>query len=468
MKISAQSNINLSYNSSNSSVKKQYFDKGNIDYVQFSKTASDAIKNNTVSLINFGRNFQTKKIEEIVSLLKEEYKIDAQFSNLEIAKLTLEAVEDFVKLNDKNIFEGLIIKDCELDDGGPWETRGNYNDMFFAIKLNNTESVDNLRSTAQDEYDDCLISSNNPKYYLYECLGEFLCFKHNPYAYTLNSKKNNFSDSTLQIARKLGERATLNFERFNSSYIASKMSKVEIPKKADDFYEEFSGADINFAQAEIKSEARGIEHSFNNTDEAIEYLKEKYNIEAEFENLTIANLAVGAIEDFIKINENEHLFDGLVIKKQIDNTSVYGGMKYKYNYATGQLKSCVYFNLAYDWKRHDKLVKKDYNLGYHPSDNPKLTFYHELAHWLDLHNNPEDYISTCDKFNSGKVYINDLGKKVFGKVSGYAQESPIEFKAEYISAKMCGLSFPKLVDEFFKQDYIVKNIPLKFPESLSD
>lgn len=162
------------------------------------------------------------------------------------------------------------------------------------------------------------------------------------------------------------------------------------------------------------------------------------------------------MKDFIKINNNPHLFDGLVIKKTYeDDPTEIGGLAT----LNHELEGCfLYFNSAYDWKRHDKIIKKSYNQGVHPSINPKSFVYHELGHWLDLNNNPQEY-----KMGHFNLYAFE---NFYPKVSLYAQQSPYEFVSEYISARMSGIGYPKTIDKIFEQHYDGRKIPLIFPKSV--
>ena len=99
------------------------------------KNASDAIKNNAVAMINFRGN-NSKEIDKIVQKLKE-YGIDAEFTNLPTAQLTLDAVEDFIKLNDKDIFKGLKIIPYKEDIDWIWGSSFNCDTHEYVIKLNN-------------------------------------------------------------------------------------------------------------------------------------------------------------------------------------------------------------------------------------------------------------------------------------------------------------------------------------------
>lgn len=430
---------------------------------EMSSVTSNAIKNNTIPFISFKGVTNTNSIEEIISKLDKEYGIKADFSSFETAKLTLETIEDFVKLNDKDMFNGLVIKQSsDEEEGSFYRYHSDYKDKSFVLSLNNKKSIEQLEQETKNDFENCKIGSSDKKYYLYEVLGHFLNFKHNPYAFINNTKQNNFSDFARTIALKIGAYAQESVGRYNASYIATKMCGEMLPPDAQEVYEDCVGADLNFPKEKSTPTNLGITHNFETVEEASEYLKQ-YGIDAEFENTIVANLAVGAIEDFIKVNNNNKMFEGLKIGTYVSSDSnVLGSVHNIYNYDSDEIKlSELNFNSSYDWKRHDKKCEYNFETGHYASNHPKYSIYHELGHWLHFQKMPREYSQLNDMFKYGKVFVNDTGKINFGKVSGYAQISTIEYFAETIAAKMCGLSFPdKAMQEFNELNQILN---LKFP-----
>ena len=200
---------------------------------------------------------------------------------------------------------------------------------------------------------------------------------------------------------------------------------------------------------------------FKTIDEAVEYLKQ-YGIEAEFENLKLANLTANAIKDFIEINKNPKMFEGLKISSYIkDSTTTIGCMHWKYNHETGKYSSKIEFNKAYDWNRHKNTALRNYFSGHFSSANEKYSIYHELAHWLDFNSRPKEYVQDNNDFASGKLIINSFGKRAYSTISGYATENSLEFVAEYVAARMCGQKFSQSVNDEYKYE---TNLDLKFPE----
>ncbi len=88
-------------------------------------------------------------------------------------------------------------------------------------------------------------------------------------------------------------------------------------------------------------------------------------------------------------------------------------------------------------------LSKDYSSGLHPSANMKQTFDHELAHWLHAKKAPLFYVLVGG--------IENAGKDLSGRVSGYAQMDIKEFVAEYVTGRMSGATYPKVVDEMYRQ-----------------
>ena len=122
----------------------------------------------------------------------------------------------------------------------------NYDTNKFTLKLNNNFSRQEFQEYVNNNYNKCFTSSDNLKYDFYVGLGEFLAFKYNPYAYTINTRVNNFSDAFLKVASKLGANAGINFSRFNSTYIASRMCGIKFAKSVDDEYAYQARVELKF------------------------------------------------------------------------------------------------------------------------------------------------------------------------------------------------------------------------------
>ena len=425
-----------------------------------------AIKSAVIPSINFKSTTNTKSANDINKILTTEYGIKSTLTNPDVAKLFLASVEDFVKLNNKNMFEGLILSDL-TDDNNIYKYKHSINTNSFEISFQKNLNENDIIKKTQNSYEKNFIATNDKKYLFYKSLGSFLCFKENPFSYNYKTQRRAIGGDKLIASRKLGIHATENYSEYNANYIAAKMCKLPTTQKMDDIYEDLIGADINFPKPN-NTEIKGTEFSFQSVQEAQDYLKQ-YNIKAKFYDTNMANLTVSAIEDFIKAN-GKNIFDGLEITYISDKESWDGATYRDFDDVKNKIiKSYIVLNIACNWKKTDKLSQKEYQCNYSSSNNPKSTIYHELAHWLHFHNNPlkyyiqtKKYSNTYNNKNNTKL-LTEYEKNIFGRVSDYATSSPLEFVAEYISARMSGYSFPETINNKFKTIYGKGNIPLKFP-----
>jgi len=382
--------------------------------------------------------------------------IDAEFDNDFQANLTKKAVDDFIKINkDPKMFEGLKIS--SNDYGDSVTNFGWYADCdreIFELKLNSGFDWSDIKAKMQHAYDNCKTPSAKPEYAIYEGLGHFLNFKYNPYAYTANANRDDcLNEKAMSCALKISKNAD-SFNKYNSAYIAARMSGIEYPAFFEQIFLEYVGnSGLKFPENTPTKKVAGAEHNFTTMDEVSEYLETKFGIDAEFVNIGHANLVASAIEDFVKLNNNPDMFKGLKIAavNSIDQSPNVPGCLY-YSYSESKTKELIVkFSKAYDWRRHEEIAKYNYEEGHYASTSPKYTIYHELAHWLDANRNLREYVYNNNKIKAGQGF-NDLGKLISGKVSNYAQKNQIEFKAEYVAAKMCGLSFPKRVDALYEEN----------------
>ena len=382
--------------------------------------------------------------------------IDAEFDNDFQANLTKKAVDDFIKINkDPKMFEGLKIS--SNDYGDSVTNFGWYADCdkgIFELKLNSGFDWSDIKAKMQHAYDNCKTPSAKPEYAIYEGLGHFLNFKYNPYAYTANANRDDcLNEKAMSCALKISKNAD-SVNKYNSAYIAARMSRIEYPAFFEQiFLENVGNSELKFPESTPTKKVAGAEHNFTTMDEASEYLETKFGIDAEFVNIGHANLVVSAIEDFVKLNNNPDMFKGLKIAavNSINQSPNVPGCLY-YSYSESKTKELIVkFSKAYDWRRHEEIAKYNYEEGHYASTSPKYTIYHELAHWLDANRNLREYVYNNKKIKAGQGF-NDLGKLISGKVSNYAQEDQIEFKAEYVAANMCGLSFPKRVDALYEEN----------------
>ena len=108
----------------------------------------------------------------------------------------------------------------------------------------------------------------------------------------------------------------------------------------------------------------------------------QYGIDAEFGNLKIANLTTSTIEDFIQINEDPKMFNGLKIKMGMHEVFL------AYFHSHNPNNAHVAFNKAADWNKYKNTCWQNYSSGYWASPDKKNIIYHELAHWPDFNSRP--------------------------------------------------------------------------------
>ena len=406
--------------------------------------------------------FELKNTATKINLqLKNVYNIESEISNPEISKRVLSTVEDYCNVNKNNkLFSGAKLKQDFLDNiDNPSTTSWDYNTKDISITFNENFDWKNLKQISQKLYDNCEIPNNNPNFYIYRDCANILNFKHNPYAFHFSNSRNFINRSEID-AYRLSDSS--NILKFNSSYVAARMSGKKYPKALLTMFEENGGnTNLRFPKPAPNRIIQGSIHHFKNQKDAINYLSKHYGIDGNFIDTKQANLFAGAVDDLSKALGSNEYFRGLKVSvdpTQLENTLT--KMTLSWNYATG--KAELFINPAYNWKNAKKLNVSDYDELFHPTINPKDTYIHELVHWLDFKGNPTRFGETEIAFSSGKTYYNQKGKIITAKVSSYAPKSPGEFHSEYISARMNGIKFPKAVDKEFEAGW---NGPvLNFPD----
>ncbi len=447
---------------------------------EISSAASNAVKNSIFPSISTNGVKQFQSVDEINTILGKEYGINSTLTNFDAAKLFLESVEDFVNMNEKDMFKGLKLSDGKGTNANFYDIIANPYEQGFEIEFSDKPKKKSLVRKANLDFINGNTSSDNPKYMFYMLLGRYLYFKQNSEKDMYSSVKDFVPP---HVFLRIGSNAGEDCSSYIANYIATKMCNVSTTKIMDDVYEMLEGPVLNLPKnSELKS-IKGIQHSFKSTKEAHDYLK-KYKIQAVFPTVAIANLAVGAIEDYIKVNNNKKMFQGLQIVYDTTLNCWLGGT------LPTLKKGIISFNTAAtDWKNADVSAQRSYDNNFHSSNNPKKTFYHELAHWLHYKNNPENYIflNSISK-NMSKIPLEDSSevpsiynlRKKLAKVSNYGATNPHEFVAEYVTARMNGQAYPEHINNLFKMFYnglvnevdsngkkTVKfangKVPLKFP-----
>lgn len=392
----------------------------------------------------------TNSAAAINKSLKSLYNIDADIKNPEIGKRVLSAVEDFVNVNKKNkMFSGLKIESAFWDDvDSAVITQFDAAKNTFTIRYNENVDWKNLEQIAKNLYNQGRIPSDNPACLIYKNLGEFLNFRYNPHAYAVSTDRS-FVDKYALDVLKVSDSVTVN--GFNANYIAGRMCGKTYPKQLQTHFEQNVGnTDLRFPKAAVQNIKQGSVHKFKSVDDAKKYLSQNYSIDADFVNLEQANLFAGSVDDLSKAIGSKDYFKGLkvsVAPEKYESSSIKASLSW--DYATGEAE--LFINPAYNWKQQLKLAKSEYAKGLHPTTNPKDTWIHELAHWLDFKGNPERYGKTDIAYKNGESWFNDYGKSLTAKVSSYAPTSPAEFNAEYICGRVNGMEYPAATNNLFLQ-----------------
>lgn len=215
--------------------------------------------------------FQT--LEDASSFFKDEYGIDAKFFNIELAYITKEVIEDFIKLEsnekEKKMFEGLKIDYKEYDDSlmpANLERKTLFpqsfckldvkSDEFFdaidkssddeyefehaTLFLNKNYPWDKLEENACNEFESGFHSSDSAKHVLIHELGHYLHAKTSPkFEFKSYFKKIDLCD--LKTLNEVSRYASCSYGEFVAEYIAGRMAGYLYSKDADDIYQQYGG-----------------------------------------------------------------------------------------------------------------------------------------------------------------------------------------------------------------------------------
>jgi len=183
--------------------------------------------------------------------------------------------------------------------------------------------------------------------------------------------------------------------------------------------------------------------SFGTVEEAQDYVKETLGIDAHFINTKQANLVIEALEDFAKMGHGEKL-RGMKIGIEAAAPSKLGSL-HIYYYIQKRYNLEMKFNRKYDWENIEKRSEELFKAGSRSSGNPKVRIYHEIAHYLDFMNNPDIF------YTLHNMEFTKKEKDIARQVSGYAKKGPLEFKAEYIAARIAGKDYRPEVHKLYEE-----------------
>lgn len=388
---------------------------------------------------------------EINKQLKKLYGIDSKLTDPSLAQTMLSVVEDFCRVNKKdNLFRGLKLGSTNRL-GSKDVARREYDvaNGRFKIEFNKFFDWKHLDEITKQFYDAGKIPDDNPKCLLYMELGRFLNFKYNPIAYNLTEYRY-YTGQSEAIALRISQ--SVGLSDFNANYIAGKMCGQSYPKGLHQYFEDHSGnIDLRFPKPIPKKQMQGSVHKFKSIEDAQIYLFKNYGIKAQFINQKQADYFAAAVDDLCKMTGDKTCFQGLKIAKDKKPKDLTMQMSMHWDSCTGEASMTV--NPAYNWKQDAKFTRYNFQNGFHPSDNPKAKYIHELSHWLDFKGNPKKF---------GEMQTEALDKIITSKISVYATANSAEFCAEYIVGRFSGIKYPKCVDEEFLKRW---NGPkLNFPQ----
>lgn len=393
---------------------------------------------------------QTAKL--LNSRLKSVYGIDSDIGDPKLLGRIFSVVQEFCDLNgDKKLFENLSIKEGKIYSKGYGQTT-RIGDKY-SVTFNKDIDWKNLKSVTEDLFNKGKIGSKNPNYLIYKNLGDYLISSRGQASYR---KCQNGAYKGEAVALPFRICNTTDLREFNSHVIASKMSKEYLPKGIEARFRENTGSNLKFPEAVCRY-IEGSKTSFKTAEEAAEYLK-KYGINAEFSNTRQANACVQAVEDLSEAAGDKKVFSGLTIspaKGYFEDNDVVAD--FMFDYTTHENK--INLNPDYDWETVKKTVEESFDCLFSPTARVKDFFTHELSHYLDFTENPERFIEMEEKFDR----FNKTGMFLTSKVSGYSNEHPAEFCAEYVAGRMAGLEYPKVTNDLFREFWNGRK--LNFPAS---
>ena len=195
---------------------------------------------------------------------------------------------------------------------------------------------------------------------------------------------------------------------------------------------------------------------FKSVDEANDYFKNEYGIDAQFGTIVQAQISKLAVDEYVKLLNNKRCFEGLKFRlgKLDSNTAaeytfmqgiVYDKNKSKQNSEDAEnpniFKYCcgiIYLNRDLNWNDYPKIRRKQAIYRKKSAPDMKDLIIHELAHYLHSVNSLNKYLK----------YISS--PSCASEVSGYACKNNKEFVAEYITGRMAGKKYSSEVDDMYK------------------
>ncbi len=205
---------------------------------------------------------------------------------------------------------------------------------------------------------------------------------------------------------------------------------------------------------------------FKTTQEAAEYFKENYGIDADFDDLKTAHLCKQAVDSFAQLNykgKGKKLFEGMrICNSYFDDRNTFGHLDYFYEVdgkktefdekvkklIDEKYKGIQLIDPCVEISRYDVatcLIKSAYQTNFHPIKFLSSFASHEFAHWLHATENPHWFVT------EGHRQLNGKERNIAKEIGGYGCDCPVEFVAEYVAGKLEGKTFSAEADELYKK-----------------
>ena len=212
--------------------------------------------------------------------------------------------------------------------------------------------------------------------------------------------------------------------------------------------------------------AGGIEKvEFKTLNDAQSYFLAEYGIDVDFIDLKQAHLMKDALDEFAKLNykgKGKKLFEGLYIGQLPGAPEQQGEFSIKFFYNNPEKEKVpdlkekdesyfedhmqvITFNPLYCWDNLEFAERRAEEINLHPSFKATNPMIHEFAHLLHVMDSPKAFYFYAEN----EPEIEE--KPIIQMVSDYATNNVGEFVAEYISGRLAGKTYPKVVDALYKK-----------------
>lgn len=212
--------------------------------------------------------------------------------------------------------------------------------------------------------------------------------------------------------------------------------------------------------------AGGIEKvEFKTLNDAQSYFLAEYGIDVDFIDLKQAHLMKDTLDEFAKLNykgKGKKLFEGLYIGQLPGAPEQQGEFSIKFFYNNPEKEKVpdlkekdesyfedhmqvITFNPLYCWDNLEFAERRAEEINLHPSFKATNPMIHEFAHLLHVMDSPKAFYFYAEN----EPEIEE--KPIIQMVSDYATNNVGEFVAEYISGRLAGKTYPKVVDALYKK-----------------